>query len=515
MAHDETTLQPGNRATSSGPTRRVVLTLLAHGIPERVGARCTLPTRGTTELSRRSPDFVDLQGTQGPLDDPYISRKPTGLTVSRGTLRVEPNLAGAGLVADGQALASATTWGGAALDRGVVLEVGGRATLLAHRVLASEPEKDRCGVVGISDAIDRVRRQIRQVADLDVSVLIRGESGVGKELVAQAIHQRSSRRTGPFVTVNMAALTPSTAASALFGHKRGAFTGADRSRSGLFREAHGGTLFLDEIGEAPPELQTMLLRALETGEVTPVGEDRPVAVDVRVLAATDARLEDAVEGGSFRLPLLHRLSGFELVVAPLRERREDVALLLLHFLADELATVGESHRLQPAPKGADPWLEPGLVARLVRAPWPGNVRQLRNVARQLVIASRGADALQMTPAVERALGGPSDGPASAQKLPSPSRSAAARPAQIDEDALLAALRAHDFRPTATAKALGISKTSLYALIESSPRVRKARDLTGAQIRAALDGAEDLSAAARLLEVSARGLKLRMTELGLH
>ena len=511
MAHDETTLQPGHRATSSGPSHRAVLTLLSHPDPARVGARCVLPRSGTTELSRRSPEFTDPRGAAAPLDDPYISRKASRITVSRGTLRVEPNLAGAALIADGQALSSSRSWSGDALQGGVVIEVGERAALLAHRVLETAPEADDCGLVGMSDGVDGVRRQIRQVADLDVSVLIRGESGVGKELVAQAIHERSGRRRGPFISVNMAALTPSTAASALFGHRRGAFTGADRSRQGLFREAHRGTLFLDEIGEAPPELQTMLLRALETGEITPVGEDKPVRVDVRVLAATDARLEDAVQSGGFRGPLLHRLSGFELMVPPLRARREDVALLLLHFLEDELGTVGESHRLAPTPTGADPWLRASLVARLVRAPWPGNVRQLRNVARQLVIASRGAPALQLTPAVERALATTSPEPASAPVAPR----ASSRPAEIDDDMLVEALRRHEWRPTAAARDLGISKTSLYALIEASPRIRKARDLPKEEIDGALAvNGGDLAGAARQLEVSTRGLKLRMTELGL-
>ena len=277
----------------------------------------------------------------------------------------------------------------------------------------------------------------------------------------------------------------------------------------------------------------MLLRALETGQVQPVGQDLPIDVDVRVIAATDASLEAAIESGRFRLPLLHRLSGFELVVPPLRTRREDVALLLISFLREELASVGDGHRLDPTPAGADPWLPAELVARLCGAAWPGNVRQLRNVARQLVIASRGADRLHLTAAVERALGegatasgtGAASSPLGAQGS-SPSRALApgpssepqtspsARPADIDDAALVAALRSHGFRPAATARALNISKTSLYALIESSPRVRKARDLTEAEIRTAIAAAGDLEGAAQLLEVSARGLRLRATELGM-
>jgi len=515
LARDETTLQPGSARPSGGPAHRVVLTLLAHADPRRVGERAVLPRSGAVELSRRAPEFAAAGGPGRPLDDPYLSRKPSRLTVDRGALRVEPNLAGAELRADGAALAAPRTLDHAELQAGVVLEVGGRAALLAQRILERPDAEAGGGLIGISDGIDSVRRLIRQVADLDVSVLIRGESGVGKELVARAIHDGSGRHAGPFIAVNMAALTPTTAASALFGHRRGAFTGADRSRAGLFREADGGTLFLDEIGEARAELQAMLLRALETGEIQPVGQDGTVGVDVRVLSATDASLEQAVESGSFRLPLLHRLSGFELAVPPLRGRREDIALLLLRFLGEELGTIGEAHRLDPTPAGGDPWLPADLAARLCRADWPGNVRQLRNVARQLVIASRGTDRLQLTSAVERALGQEPDGPAprgdAGATAPAPS---GARPAEIDDDRLLEVLGRNDYRPTAAARELGISKTSLYALIEASPRVRKARDLSAREIEEALRPGGDVAAAARQLRVSARGLRLRMTELGL-
>jgi two-component system nitrogen regulation response regulator GlnG len=262
MADDQTTLQPGAHAARSEPGWRLVLTILAHPDPRRVGARSVLPRAGVTELSRRSPVF-----DEAPLDDPYLSRKPSRLAVERGALRVEPNLAGAELRADGAPVTATRSFGPDELEVGVILEVGGRVALLAQRVAEVPREADACGLVGLSDGIEEVRRQIRLVSDLDVSVLIRGESGVGKELVASAIHRGSARRRGPFLAVNMAALTPTTAASALFGHRRGAFTGADRPRSGLFREADGGTLFLDEIGEAPAELQAMLLRALETGQV--------------------------------------------------------------------------------------------------------------------------------------------------------------------------------------------------------------------------------------------------------
>jgi two-component system, NtrC family, nitrogen regulation response regulator GlnG len=509
VARDETTLQPGRARAATGPRTRLALTVLAHADPRRVGERALLPKTGVVELSRNEPEFAHPGGRGQPLDDPYISRKPTRVSASpSGGLRIEPNLAGAALTLHGEPMRTTASVGADRLTAGVVLEIGGRVALLAHSVREDPGPTDDCGLVGRSDAIDEVRRRILQVADLNVPVLIRGESGAGKELVAQAIHERSPRRGGPFRSVNMAAIAPTTATSELFGHSRGAFTGADRARSGLFRDADGGTLFLDEIGEAPAELQSMLLRCLETGEVRPVGSDQAVSVDTRVLAATDAALEAAVDEGRFRLPLLHRLSGFELVVPPLRDRRDDIALLLVHFLRAELATTGEGHRLEPAPSGADPWLSIDLVARLCRADWPGNVRQLRNVARQLAIASRGVAQLQLSPAVERALA-----PKTASEPPRPGPQTRARPAEIDEATLVSTLGAHRYRIAATAKALGISKTSLYALIEASPRVRKARDLSADEISLAIAD-NDVAEAAQGLEVSERGLRLRMTELGL-
>ncbi|HEU4537176.1 MAG TPA: sigma 54-interacting transcriptional regulator, partial [Polyangiaceae bacterium] len=182
----------------------------------------------------------------------------------------------------------------------------------------------------------------------------------------------------------MGAVPKELAAAELFGAARGAYTGSTHDREGLFRSAQGGTLFLDEVGEAPPEVQVMLLRALETGEVHPVGAKAPVAVDVRLVAATDANLESQIRDGRFKEPLLHRLAGYEIRLPPLRERREDIGPLFYHFARGELEATGEARRLAPADPYEAPWLPAPIAARLVRHPWPGNVRQLRNWARQIV-----------------------------------------------------------------------------------------------------------------------------------
>ena len=271
---------------------------------------------------------------------------------------------------------------------------------MLHRMPpAPARETDRFGLIGDSAAVAQVRADIRRVADLEVAVLLRGETGTGKELVARAIHRSSARRSRPYLAVNMGAIPPALAAAELFGAARGAFTGADQRRAGYFSQAHGGTLFLDEIGETPAEVQALLLRALETGEVQPLGAEAPRRVDVRVLAATDADLEASIAAGRFRAPLLHRLNGYEIRLPALRERREDFGQLFFAFLRQELEAMGEGERLEdPGPRGT-PWLPAPVVARLAAADWPGNVRQLRNVARQIAIGNRGAAEAVLPPAV--------------------------------------------------------------------------------------------------------------------
>ncbi|MEE8524296.1 MAG: sigma 54-interacting transcriptional regulator, partial [Thermoanaerobaculia bacterium] len=318
------------------------------------------------------------------------------------------------------------------------------------------------------------------------------------------------RRDKPFVAVNMAALSPALAAAELFGVVRGAYTGADRRRQGLFARAHGGTLFLDEIGETPPEVQTLLLRAIETGEIRPVGSEETRQVDVRLISATDVDLEAAIAAERFRAPLLHRIAGFDLRLPPLRGRRDDFGRLFLHFLCQELEAVGEGHRLEGS--ASVPWLPAEIVARLASYDWPGNVRQLLNVTRQIVITSRGEEQARLPETVEMLLAA-APGPApSGGDVPPRSRH---KPSELTDADLIAVLRSHRFNLRATAAALQISRTSLYARIEKCPRIRKPADLDRGEIEASLERAGgDVDAAAAGLEVSSLGLKRRLKELGL-
>jgi two-component system, NtrC family, response regulator HydG len=226
-------------------------------------------------------------------------------------------------------------------------------------------------IVGRSAALRELLDRVVRVAATDATVLISGESGTGKELVARALHTGSRRAEKPFVPVNCAAITESLLESELFGHARGAFTGATRARRGLFEEASGGTLFIDEIGETAAGFQAKLLRALQEGEVRRVGESIPVRVDVRVIAATNQNLKAAVAEKRFREDLFYRLNVVPLRVPPLRERREDIALLAEHFLQRYAQKSGEKKTLLPE-----------AVAKLVAYPWPGNVRELENMMHQ-------------------------------------------------------------------------------------------------------------------------------------
>ncbi len=508
------------------------LTILSHPDPRRVGERALLPILGSGEtvaLSRLEPELgPPAGGRPRPLADKHLSRRPLELAfdagsevlvIRRGEVR--------GVEIDGVALDGERRVSRQELASGITLVLAERVALLLH-LLVLRPRGDRSsfGMVGESAGIVRLREQIHEIAPHDVSVLLRGETGTGKELAARAIHRASSRRDRPLVSVNMGALAPSLASAELFGAARGAYTGAHRKRAGYFQRAHGGTLFLDEIGETPADVQVLLLRALETREVQPVGAADPIQVDVRVVAATDAALEQAIAEGRFRAPLLHRLTGYELRLPSLRERREDIGRLLVHFLREELETFGEEQRLAPAGPRDRPWLDAMLVARLTRHSWPGNIRQLRNVARHLVITGRGASRLRLTPEIAALLGDSHDGPAAGVIEPSavsplspapadePSRPSR-RPSDIDEDELLEVLREHRFQPRPAAAALGISRTSLYAMIDKSPKIRKAGDLTGEEIEACRQRcAGDLDAMAAELEVSRKGLRRRMTDLGL-
>lgn len=248
-----------------------------------------------------------------------------------------------------------------------------------NKELRSYLEPDNMGMIGNSDVIKDLRKVIATIAPSDASVLITGESGTGKELVANAIHNASNRSDQAFIAINCAALSENLLESELFGHERGAFTGADKRREGRFVQADGGTLFLDEVGEIPVSLQPKLLRALQQGEVQRVGSDTVEKVDVRVIAATNRDLPEEVESGNFREDLYYRLNVIALRVPALRERPSDIPLLAEFFMKTY------SNKNRKSIKG----LAPQAMDTLIRYSWPGNVRELENVIERAVIMTMG------------------------------------------------------------------------------------------------------------------------------
>lgn len=238
-------------------------------------------------------------------------------------------------------------------------------------------EGDGMPLVGRSPAMQSVYRMITRVLRNDLSVLVTGESGTGKELVAEAIHQLGSRRTGPFVAVNTAAIPQDLVESELFGHEKGAFTGAVAQAIGKFEQANGGTLFLDEIGDMPPEAQTRLLRALQSGRIRRVGGRQEIAVDVRIIAATNRDLLPMIEAGRFREDLFYRLNVVPIELPPLRERTEDIEVLSQHFLAQAMEEGLPQRQLT----------KDGVLG-LEQRQWRGNVRELRNAIYRLAVMSR-------------------------------------------------------------------------------------------------------------------------------
>jgi DNA-binding NtrC family response regulator len=250
-----------------------------------------------------------------------------------------------------------------------------------HRILLERTERETSfgELVGAGQAMHRVFETIRKVAATDLTVLVRGESGTGKELVAAALHDKSPRKARPFVAVNSAAMSRELVESELFGHERGAFTGADARRIGRFEQADGGTLFLDEIGDMPIETQAKVLRVLEERAFERVGGATTVKVDVRIVAATHRDLEQEVKAGRFREDLYYRLKVVELALPPLRERPEDVPLLAARLLSKSAERSGR----------AAPAISAEALARLARHAWPGNVRELRNVLDRAAVLAAG------------------------------------------------------------------------------------------------------------------------------
>ncbi|MGD8276480.1 MAG: sigma-54 dependent transcriptional regulator [Gemmatimonadota bacterium] len=307
-------------------------------------------------------------------------------------------------------------------------------------------------IVGSSFAIRALVERIEKVAPTDARVLITGENGTGKELVARALHRLSPRAAQRFVEVNCAAIPSELIESELFGHRKGSFTGAHEDRAGKFEQADGGTLFLDEIGDMSLAAQSKVLRALQDGVITRVGGEKPIKVDVRVIAATNKKLDREIEAGQFREDLYFRLNVVPIHVPPLRERRDDVPMLVRHF-----ARLAASEQRLPPRDFSDDSLD-----RLARLDWQGNVRELRNTVERLLILARG-EPISGSEVARLVAGAVSDGGASADLLGADTFT------QFKDRAerafILAKLREHDWNVSETARVIEMPRSNLYKKIE--------------------------------------------------
>ena len=487
----------------------LVLTIIFHPDTSRIGEQAVLfdgdvaRDQDPRVLGRLGPDFGrgDRQ-TLSPLEDRHVSRRALEFSWSGAELLIERPAGASRCRLLGRELLDPERADAAALQAGVSLMLGHSTLLLLRqsRVGGAQVEDD-LGLWGSSAYMSSLRQQIIRAGHGDDDVLIRGETGSGKELVARAIHAVSNRADGPLVTVNTAAIPADLAAAELFGSVRGAFTGADRNSPGYFRQAQGGSLFLDEVGDMPAEIQPQLLRALQQREIQSVGGTIH-RIDLRVISATDAPLEG--EGSDFKAALLHRLGTHVIDLLPLREHPEDIGELALHMFR-ACAALHEDSALLPDENSSEieiaGWAE--LFHRLLLYTWPGNVRELANVCRQVAAAS--LDGLTVPDHVRESLAKtPALQPASAASKPL-RKMRDVRMAEFDQ-----AWQDSGFEPQGTARRLHVSRQSVYRRIGESPQYRLASDVNEQELQRALrDCGGDSALAATELRVSLVSLRARL------
>lgn len=342
------------------------------------------------------------------------------------------------------------------LPREATIQVG--ATILkffegADQASSSEPKRERFGkVLGTSPGMTRLFSLLDRIAASELTVLLQGETGTGKDTLAASLHEASRRAAGPFVVFDCSRVSRDFMDSELFGHVKGAFTGAQSDRSGAFMRASGGTLFIDEVGELPSELQPKLLRALEAKTVKPLGSDKETKADVRVISATNRDLPDLVTKGSFRGDLFFRLQGVKLTIPPLRERREDIPMLLRHFLDIHGAA------------GVDLSMTADAIEDMQNRPWPGNVRELKTVVDRLVtFAGKGLIGLTEIRALDELAGA---GPRIEQDTRLEKRIEGRTMEELERQAILDTIEAVHGNRSEAARRLGISRSTLLRRLKS-------------------------------------------------
>jgi two-component system, NtrC family, nitrogen regulation response regulator GlnG len=510
---DDATLTIGPAGRRAPPLRGFIvpaLTILWHPDLERVGEVTPLTAAletDDTDLTRTQPAFfVPGSIIRRPIDHLAMNRNPVlRLTLRGGDLVLEPGIANKKVELEGEPFVQPRRLDRAELRRGLIFTVGRGFAFCIHEIQFPISRAQDLGLLGGSDAIEKVRREITGVPDDETLVFLRGESGTGKELAARALHESSGRSKGPFITINAGTLNASTAASVLFGHERGAFTGATDAKPGYFRAAHGGTLFVDEIGFMPYEVQPHLLRVLQDSCVPPLGSPRQQKVDVRVIAATDLPLEKAVNEGLFVRSLYNRLiNGVTIKLPPLRKRREDIGVLLVHYLRQQFGGSAKLQRIQASHADGTGWLSPQTVATIASSALPANVRDLQGLAKALrSCVGTGAPDTSVVVAERLAL---------FNELASTPTSPAPSPGDKNVRDLAAALQATGWDRKRAVKLLDISKATFYRDLKAHPDVHRLFKLSTRKLARELEACGgDVGRLAKKLQVPEVLLAQRLTK----
>lgn len=490
------TLPPRSSSRSQSVELRSKLSLIVlwHNDRDMIGRSVQYPKSigSMMSVSRFSPIFHDPENTNASaLIEPHVSRKPITIErLSSTKFQITPAKSQMTVYVNGNKIGSAVT---ATLNdhNGIIfITLSNHVILGICQVPITQLAGPHNSLLGISPAINQCRKLINRFAATNLPVMLMGETGTGKELAAGDIHKNSERSNGPLVTINMAAIPQELAVTELFGSKKGAFTGSTHDRVGFFQKAEGGTLFCDEVGDTPPSVQPMLLRALEASNIQVLGVDHTTPINVRFIAATDRSVDLDKDGYRFSKPLYHRLSAAHITMPPLRERKVDIPLLVLHFIDQSSLSNPLQHTEMRASQISD----------LLLYSWPGNVRELKNAVNAIMLGEE-------PNLIDCSI------PLSSMR--SSVKEQYRAPASVANDELIAALNKADWLIKPAAESLSISRTSCYELIKKCSVIRSVEDIPLKEMREVMARHPgDLAAWSIALKVPQEALKKHVRSTGL-
>lgn len=509
MDDSEYTLTSPLSVISQGPNLLLALTIVWHPDQRRIGEQfmgCS--ATGVIELSRFLPLFRKPGSDGLALGHGGIARSPVrmvcdaqnGVTLHLPESRMVVEL-------NGQQIHETVFLDAAQIAAGQLLGLGRTILICLHWMRCLPKNNPVEGILGVGSTAIIARDQIRLAASTELPVLLLGETGTGKEIAARAIHKLGKRAAAQLVTVNMAALNEALAAADLFGVMKGAYTGAETARKGLFAEAEQATLFLDEIGNTPASVQPMLLRVLEGGDYRPLGAKKDLHSSARIIAATDQDLDN----DSFNQALLRRLESVVLHLPPLRARREDIGVLIVHLLATSTLTTDPALSLPTS-----------FITELACYDWPGNIRQLGHVLKRAMLCLQMGEIPSVASLVKissdrlgsAALNEKTVATTVATTASKPSSAPRKKLTEFSEVAVLAALEDNDWYLQAAAQQLEISRPSMYKLLETHSQIRRVDQIAEVEIRQAFDASRsDVERCASLLKTPSEALRRHLRVLG--